>query len=317
MSEAPSAADRYLAHGMAEVRGWLETESARVVRALQRLQDANGVRGNVAEIGVHHGKLFLLHPAACSAPEDPAAAAPGRGDGGIGVVAPHRRPSPPRRPAPQGTLTYHSVRSSLIRSSVLMRATSAGRAPRSTSARPSRSRLGSPGIGVPQQPRLARSQDLQGLGELRSALGVLAPGRGDDGRADAVGGAGSEQPAGRQRLVVGVSEHREQAVGRDCVHPSRSSAGRPSQPVRDRCARRAMSGWFRDGRRATSSTTGGRVSAGQGPRGLVERSTQGAVGRTFDPDRCGTNVRPKGAGWFRGALAPVSKPGDGRADGRA
>ena len=48
MSEAPSAADRYLAHGMAEVRGWLETESARVVRALQRLQDANGVRGNVA-----------------------------------------------------------------------------------------------------------------------------------------------------------------------------------------------------------------------------------------------------------------------------
>ena len=31
-----------------------------MVRALQQVQDENGVRGNVAEIGVHHGKLFLL-----------------------------------------------------------------------------------------------------------------------------------------------------------------------------------------------------------------------------------------------------------------
>jgi len=60
MSEAPSAADHYLEHGIAEVNGWLEPESARVVRALQRLQDAYDVRGNAAEIGVHHGKLFLL-----------------------------------------------------------------------------------------------------------------------------------------------------------------------------------------------------------------------------------------------------------------
>ena len=31
-----------------------------MVRALQQVQDENGVRANVAEIGVHHGKLFLL-----------------------------------------------------------------------------------------------------------------------------------------------------------------------------------------------------------------------------------------------------------------
>ena len=60
MSESPGPADRYLAHGLAHVSGWLKAESARVVRALQQVQDENGVRGNVAEIGVHHGKLFLL-----------------------------------------------------------------------------------------------------------------------------------------------------------------------------------------------------------------------------------------------------------------
>lgn len=60
MSETRSAADRYLSRGLSEVEGWLEPESARVVRALQRLQLEHDVRGDVAEIGVHHGKLFLL-----------------------------------------------------------------------------------------------------------------------------------------------------------------------------------------------------------------------------------------------------------------
>jgi hypothetical protein len=52
--------DRYLAHGSAEVLGWLEATDARIVRALADAQTEAGVSGGVGEIGVHHGKLFIL-----------------------------------------------------------------------------------------------------------------------------------------------------------------------------------------------------------------------------------------------------------------
>ena len=42
------------------VQGWLSDFSAQAILALARWQGARGIRGPVAEIGVHHGKLFLL-----------------------------------------------------------------------------------------------------------------------------------------------------------------------------------------------------------------------------------------------------------------
>lgn len=52
--------DRYVDVGLDAVTGWFETDSAEVVRALLRHQLTSGARGDVAEIGVHHGKSFLL-----------------------------------------------------------------------------------------------------------------------------------------------------------------------------------------------------------------------------------------------------------------
>ncbi len=54
-----ATSERYLQR-LGGVQGWLDDFSARVLLELARFQTAQGMRGGVAEIGVHHGKLFLL-----------------------------------------------------------------------------------------------------------------------------------------------------------------------------------------------------------------------------------------------------------------
>jgi hypothetical protein len=51
---------RYIRHGMFHVEGWLRTEAALAIAALSECQHAAGIEGGIAEIGVHHGKLFIL-----------------------------------------------------------------------------------------------------------------------------------------------------------------------------------------------------------------------------------------------------------------
>ena len=44
----------------AEVEGWLDTIAARATDALLQAQTQLDLRGNVAEIGVHHGRYLIL-----------------------------------------------------------------------------------------------------------------------------------------------------------------------------------------------------------------------------------------------------------------
>ena len=60
---------RYIRHGKFYVEGWLRTEAALVIAALSERQRALGARGGIAEIGVHHGKLFILLYLLGGAPE--------------------------------------------------------------------------------------------------------------------------------------------------------------------------------------------------------------------------------------------------------
>ncbi len=56
---------RYLASGVRSVQGWLYPFSARFIASISDIQHSAGYRGSIAEIGVHHGKLFaLLHAGA-------------------------------------------------------------------------------------------------------------------------------------------------------------------------------------------------------------------------------------------------------------
>jgi methyltransferase family protein len=50
----------YLAKNMDLVEGWFERADALGMLAALRIQQAEGVAGGLAEIGVHHGKSFLL-----------------------------------------------------------------------------------------------------------------------------------------------------------------------------------------------------------------------------------------------------------------
>ena len=55
----PSGLDRYARRGHRRVQGWLRPEVFPVLAQLDDIQQRNAVAGGVAEIGVHHGKLFI------------------------------------------------------------------------------------------------------------------------------------------------------------------------------------------------------------------------------------------------------------------
>ena len=54
------ALSRYLDLGIGEVEGWLSPVSAAMIAHLLVEQSQTNLRGDLCEIGVHHGKLFLI-----------------------------------------------------------------------------------------------------------------------------------------------------------------------------------------------------------------------------------------------------------------
>jgi hypothetical protein len=52
--------DRYVRSGNKKVAGWLEPFSALYIGELGKLQRESGIKGASIEIGVHHGRLFIL-----------------------------------------------------------------------------------------------------------------------------------------------------------------------------------------------------------------------------------------------------------------
>lgn len=51
---------RYLTADSRQIHGWLSPLDADLIAAAGAAQTAHGIRGGVGEIGVHHGKLFIL-----------------------------------------------------------------------------------------------------------------------------------------------------------------------------------------------------------------------------------------------------------------
>lgn len=52
--------DRYMKTGINEVVGWLSSTSAEFIAHLAQFQTGIGITGDTCEIGIHHGKLFLI-----------------------------------------------------------------------------------------------------------------------------------------------------------------------------------------------------------------------------------------------------------------
>ncbi|HXZ39886.1 MAG TPA: class I SAM-dependent methyltransferase [Terriglobales bacterium] len=54
------AIDRYATHSIQTVRGYMSSLDALVIAALLKYQDKTSITGHLCEIGVHHGRLFLM-----------------------------------------------------------------------------------------------------------------------------------------------------------------------------------------------------------------------------------------------------------------
>jgi hypothetical protein len=60
---------RYMDTGFSQVHGWCSDTLASVITAINAYQKSRGVHGGIAEIGVHHGKLFIMFNSVCDADE--------------------------------------------------------------------------------------------------------------------------------------------------------------------------------------------------------------------------------------------------------
>ena len=60
MGSISIALERYVANSMETVQGYLTSLDARLIAVLLSYQDANNIYGSLCEIGVHHGRLFLM-----------------------------------------------------------------------------------------------------------------------------------------------------------------------------------------------------------------------------------------------------------------
>jgi len=56
----PTILERYIGSGHRQVEGWLSDLAIAIIVALERLQRDFRIAGPVCEIGVHHGRLFIL-----------------------------------------------------------------------------------------------------------------------------------------------------------------------------------------------------------------------------------------------------------------
>jgi len=57
---SPQRLDEYIRHGSRKIKGWLTFADAELIRTVGLAQRDFGISGAVGEIGVHHGKLFIL-----------------------------------------------------------------------------------------------------------------------------------------------------------------------------------------------------------------------------------------------------------------
>lgn len=60
MNNTSISLNNYVARSMPSVRGYLTSLDARVIATLLSYQDENNIRGHLCEVGVHHGRLFLM-----------------------------------------------------------------------------------------------------------------------------------------------------------------------------------------------------------------------------------------------------------------
>ena len=60
MDNVSTAVDKYVKYSMKTVRGYMGLLDALIIAALLKYQDSANITGHLCEIGVHHGRVFLM-----------------------------------------------------------------------------------------------------------------------------------------------------------------------------------------------------------------------------------------------------------------
>lgn len=60
LSKETSLLDNYLKSGTQKVEGWLDPDAISIITHIAQAQNKFDIKGHIGEIGVHHGKLFIL-----------------------------------------------------------------------------------------------------------------------------------------------------------------------------------------------------------------------------------------------------------------
>src|SRR5690242_12416503 len=60
MNRISMSPEKYTDRFMGTVQGYMTSLDARLIAALLKYQDENNIEGHLCEIGVHHGRLFLM-----------------------------------------------------------------------------------------------------------------------------------------------------------------------------------------------------------------------------------------------------------------
>jgi len=60
MNKTSVSLEKYITRSMESVQGYLTSLDARAIAALLSWQDTNNIEGHLCEVGVHHGRLFLM-----------------------------------------------------------------------------------------------------------------------------------------------------------------------------------------------------------------------------------------------------------------
>lgn len=58
--QTTSLVEEYIKDGIEKVEGWLDPDAISIITKLNQAQKEFDIKGHVGEIGVHHGKLFIL-----------------------------------------------------------------------------------------------------------------------------------------------------------------------------------------------------------------------------------------------------------------
>ena len=60
LAQEKNLVETYIKYGLEKVQGWLDKNAISIIENVDQAQKKFDIKGHICEIGVHHGRLFIL-----------------------------------------------------------------------------------------------------------------------------------------------------------------------------------------------------------------------------------------------------------------